>query len=261
MIEAAEHPLPLTGERTLPGVARERYWFARHVAAYRWAAQLLTAEGHAGKDTTIVDAGAGEGYGAALLAEAGGQVIAVELLADVAAHIAAVYPGVEVRAVDLCDTGLADASVDAVVCNQVVEHLPDLWRGLAETARILRRGGLLVCVTPNRLTFAADGLHSGNCYHVTEMSGSELRASLVPHLHVRRLAGVHHGPRLATLDVTRGQTLPERLAAAGEPPWPADLVADSATVGPEDFVVRDDDVDACLDLIAVASSSSSSKAA
>ena len=28
--------LPLTGERTAPGIWHENYWFARHEAAYRW---------------------------------------------------------------------------------------------------------------------------------------------------------------------------------------------------------------------------------
>lgn len=250
-VEAA-HPLPLTGERTLPGVVRERYWFARHVAAYRWAAGLLTAEGLGGPRATVVDAGAGEGYGAALLARGGARVVAVELVPEVAAHIGCAYPSVEVLAADLCATGMPDASIDAVVSNQVVEHLPDLWRALAETARILRPGGLLVCATPNRLTFAADGVHSGNCYHVTEMSGAELRAALAPHLEVRELCGMHHGPRLAALDAARGATLPERLVAAGEPPWPPQLEEDNAAVEPSDFVVRADDVDVSLDLVAIA---------
>lgn len=247
-----EHPLPLTGERTLPRVARERYWFARHVAAYRWAAALMVRESVTGPAATVVDAGAGEGYGAALLAEGGARVVAVELVADVAAHVVRTYPGVEVRAADLCATGLATGSVDAVVSNQVVEHLPDLWRALAETARILRPGGIFLCATPNRLTFAADGVHSGNCYHVTEMSAPELRAALAPHLEVRTVLGMHHGSRLAALDARHGASLPERLIAAGEPPWPAELEAENAAVKPEDFAVREEDVDESLDLLAVA---------
>ena len=30
--------LQLTGERTLPGVWQENYWFRRHEAGYRWLA-------------------------------------------------------------------------------------------------------------------------------------------------------------------------------------------------------------------------------
>jgi len=41
-------------------------------------------------------------------------------------------------------------SFDRVVCSEVVEHVP-AWRDVvAEAARVLRRGGLLVLTTPNR---------------------------------------------------------------------------------------------------------------
>ena len=53
------HPLPLTGERTLPGVAGEEYWFARHEAAYRWVAASGLARV---ADADVVEAGSGEGY-------------------------------------------------------------------------------------------------------------------------------------------------------------------------------------------------------
>ena len=32
--------LPLTGERTVPGVPEENYWFRRHEVAYRFALPL-----------------------------------------------------------------------------------------------------------------------------------------------------------------------------------------------------------------------------
>ena len=41
----------------------------------------------------------------------------------------------------------ADADFDAVVANRVLYHVPDLARGLAELARVLRPGGRLAAVT------------------------------------------------------------------------------------------------------------------
>ena len=32
-------PLELTGERTLPDVPEENYWYRRHVAVYEWIAE------------------------------------------------------------------------------------------------------------------------------------------------------------------------------------------------------------------------------
>ena len=34
-------PLPLTGERTLPDVPEENYWFRRHLAAYEWIGERV----------------------------------------------------------------------------------------------------------------------------------------------------------------------------------------------------------------------------
>ena len=54
-------PLELTGERTLPDVPAENYWFRRHLAVYEWVAERV-----AGLD--VVDMACGEGYGTEVLA-------------------------------------------------------------------------------------------------------------------------------------------------------------------------------------------------
>ena len=36
-------PLELTGERTLPDVPAENYWFRRHLAVYEWVASAAAA--------------------------------------------------------------------------------------------------------------------------------------------------------------------------------------------------------------------------
>ena len=75
----------LTGERTLPGIPVENYWFQRHVAAYRWAAERV-------EGLQILDAGSGEGYGTAILAERAADVIGVELDERYVHHAGRTYP-------------------------------------------------------------------------------------------------------------------------------------------------------------------------
>ncbi len=53
-----------------------------------------------------------------------------------------VDPAEELRTVD-------DASVDAVLCVGALEHMLDRPRVLAQVKRVLRVGGVLVCLTPN----------------------------------------------------------------------------------------------------------------
>ena len=52
-------PLELTGERTLPDVAEENYWYRRHVAVYEWIAERCAG-------LRVVDLACGEGYGSEL---------------------------------------------------------------------------------------------------------------------------------------------------------------------------------------------------
>src|SRR5881396_1623850 len=62
--------LELTGERTLPDVPEENYWYQRHVAVYAWIAERCAG-------LRVADLACGEGYGSALLARRAAQVTGV----------------------------------------------------------------------------------------------------------------------------------------------------------------------------------------
>jgi SAM-dependent methyltransferase len=244
--------LPLTGERTVPGIAHENYWFRRHEAVYR----VLAVDC---RDATVLEAGVGEGYGAALLAGVARRVVGLELDAPTAAHVARRY-GHDGIALDLVRADLQalpvpDAAVDVVVTLQVIEHLWDQSGFLRECARVLRPGGRLHCSTPNRLTFSPGNALADrplNPFHTHELAAEDL-AALVDGagLEVTAMRGVHHGPRLAERDARHGGSIVDAqvaLALSGED-WPAALREDVAAVGVEEFELRTDDVDASLDLV------------
>ena len=46
-------PLELTGERTLPDVPAENYWYRRHLVVYEWIAAQLAG----GQPAAVQDAG------------------------------------------------------------------------------------------------------------------------------------------------------------------------------------------------------------
>jgi hypothetical protein len=62
----ASPPLALTGERTLPGIWHENYWLRRHQAAYDVFAPMCAG-------ARVLEAGCGDGYGAARLSAEGAR--------------------------------------------------------------------------------------------------------------------------------------------------------------------------------------------
>ena len=235
------HPLPLTGERTLPGVRGEEYWFARHEAVYRWIVETYPARL---ADARVVEAGSGEGYGAAVLREAGARlVLALDYDAASISHAASTYPKVDSVRANLAALPVAAGSADVVVCLQVIEHLWDLRGFLAEAAAVLRPGGLLVVSTPNRPVFSP-GLERGarptNPFHVEEFDAAQVQGLLEgAGLDQVEVHGVHHSTRLTSWEQRAGMSLVAAQVAAvtGSRLVPHDLEAFVATVTVEDFRV------------------------
>ena len=246
-IDPAE-PLPLTGERTVPGIAEENYWFRRHEVVY-----LDLLQRCAGKD--VLEAGSGEGYGADMIAGVAASVTGVDYDTSAVEHVRARYPRVTMIQGNLADLPLPDGSVDVVVNFQVIEHLWDQPQFLRECVRVLRRGGELLISTPNRITFSPGRDTPLNPFHTREVNAAELTELLVEAgLHVDAMFGVHHGPALRTLDAKHGGSFIDaqiERALAGIP-WPADLAVDVAGVAAADFEIKADDIDASLDLLAIA---------
>ncbi|MFI9509829.1 class I SAM-dependent methyltransferase [Nocardia sp. NPDC052566] len=244
----ALEPLPLTGERTVPGIAEENYWFRRHEIAY---ARLL--ERCAGK--VVLEAGSGEGYGADMIADVAAEVTGLDYDASAVEHVRARYPRVEMIQGNLADLPLPDASVDVVVNFQVIEHLWDQGQFLRECLRVLRPGGELLISTPNRITFSPGRDTPLNPFHTRELNAAELTELLIEAgFEVTLMTGVHHGPGLKALDAKHGGSFIDaqiERALAGEP-WPAALTADVAAVTIDDFAMTTEDIDASLDLVAIA---------
>lgn len=240
--------LPLTGERTVPGIAHENYWFRRHEAVYRALAARCTG-------AVVLEAGCGEGYGADLLAGVAASVLALDYDAPTAAHVARRYPRVGVARTNLVALPVRDGGCDAVVSLQVIEHLWEQERFLRECLRVLRPGGLLLLSTPNRITFSPGRDTPLNPFHTRELAGGEL-AGLVREAGFTEVEvlGLHHGAGLRTLDARHGGSIVDAQVAVAVDGggWPAALLRDVSALTCDDFELRAPDLDASLDLVALA---------
>jgi SAM-dependent methyltransferase len=255
--------LALTGERTIPDLDIENYWFRRHQVVYQRLAPRC-----AGRD--VLEAGCGEGYGADLIAGIARRVVAVDYDEAAVAHVRSRYARVQVMQANLAQLPLPDASVDVVVNFQVIEHLWDQAQFVSECARVLRPSGLLMVSTPNRITFSPGRDTPINPFHTRELNACELTQLLVDAgFSEVSISGLFHGPRLQEMDARHGGSIIDAqiALAVADAPWPSELIADVAAVTTDDFDLigvdagpdRDigdigdiRDIDASLDLIAVA---------
>ena len=242
------NPLPLTGERTLPGIPAENYWFRRHEAAYEWALPLATGR--------VLEVGCGEGYGSALLARGARRVVGLDYDALTVAHAARTYPAAAFVRGNLAALPVATGAVDLLATLQVIEHVWDHPQFVRECARVLQSDGTLLVTTPNRLTFSPGLDEPVNPFHTKEFTAAELAGLLEAcGLRVTWLGGLFAGPRLGAWDAAFGGSFVGAQLASPPSEWGDPLRAAVATVTTSDFAVLDRheaDVDAALDLIVLA---------
>jgi ubiquinone/menaquinone biosynthesis C-methylase UbiE len=184
-----------TGER-LPGGGDAEFGvdMERHLAAYRWARERAAGR-------SVLDAGCGEGYGAAMLAETARRVLGVDR-PDAVATASARHrdPRLDFRAVDLGRLDALGERFDLVVSFQVIEHLPDPPGFLGALWGRVAPGGELVVTTPNRLMSVSE-----NPYHLREWTAAELLALAGPVVPGAEVLGVHSSERVLAYERARGE--------------------------------------------------------
>ncbi|UTI66481.1 class I SAM-dependent methyltransferase [Paraconexibacter antarcticus] len=184
-------PLALTGERTLPDVPLENYWFRRHLVVYEWIRARV-----GGLD--VVDMACGEGYGSDVLARTARSVVGVDANPEAHEHARLRYVAPNLRfARDLVETFAEPA--DVVVFLQTIEHVrnPDeiLEHFKAMTARSSAPAAYIT--TPNLLTLAPEGAEkSENPWHIKEYRAEEFRALCEAHYADVELYGLFHAGKL-----------------------------------------------------------------
>ena len=237
-------PLALTGERTLPDVPEENYWFRRHLVVYRWIGERCRGK-------RIVDMACGEGYGAAVLAAGAAEVVGVDANPEAFEHARLRYHAPNLRferaLVEQFDDG---APYDAIVFLQTVEHVEDPSGLLARFRSLLAPGGVVYVTTPNRLTLAPPGAErSDNPWHVREYTPEEFAALIRPEFESVELRGLFHARKLRAHELA--------IKAGWDRVHPALGLTSRfyerfvPAIDERDFALRDGPLDRALDLLAV----------
>ena len=234
-------PLELTGERTLPDVPEENYWYQRHLVVYEWLRARVGG-------LRVVDMACGEGYGADVLARTAASVVGVDANPEAHEHARLRYVRPNLRfARDLVETFAEPC--DAVTFLQTIEHVEDPGRILEHFKSMLGPGGVAYVSTPNVLTLAPEGAErSGNPWHVHEYRLGEFRDLCAAHFGHVEVLGLYHARKLAVHEraIRLGwDSVHPRLGITKR--FYDRFVA---AIGVEDFALREAD-DRALDFLAV----------
>jgi 2-polyprenyl-3-methyl-5-hydroxy-6-metoxy-1,4-benzoquinol methylase len=184
-------PLALTGERTLPDVPEENYWYQRHLVVYEWIRDRVAGQ-------KVIDMACGEGYGTSVLSATAREVVGVDANPEAHEHARLRYTSPTARfARDLVETFAEPA--DAVVFLQTIEHVqnPDEILERFKTLTAESPSPLVIVSTPNVLTLAPEGAEkSGNPWHVKEYRPEEFRALCAAHFSSVEVYGLFHARKL-----------------------------------------------------------------
>jgi len=163
-------------ERIIPHQYYSEHYstYANYIGRYRFASRFI------GPTAAVLDLGCGCGYGSAHLAEAPGRLVfGLDRSAEATGYGRSHYPSSRLRFVRAAATAvpIRSGALDAVVAMEMIEHVGDPKGVLAEARRVLKKGGVLLVSTPNRLVTGTVEKPS-NPYHVREYSVEEFRTLL-----------------------------------------------------------------------------------
>ena len=235
-------PLALTGERTLPDVPEENYWYRRHLAVYEWIAERC-------RGLEVVDMACGEGYGSHVLARRAARVTGVDANPEAHEHARLRYSRPGVRFVrDLIDS--YSQPCDAVVFLQTIEHVEDPEGVLRHMRAMLRPGGVAYVSTPNVLTLAPEGAErSGNPWHVHEYRAEEFRALCERCFDEVEMLGLFHARKLRLHELALSWGWDDLHARLGITKAFYDRFTPAIAAG--DFALRPAPLERALDFLAV----------
>ncbi|MDA0742717.1 MAG: glycosyltransferase [Proteobacteria bacterium] len=130
----------------------------------------------------VLDIASGEGYGSAMLANVAASVEGVDISSEAvgAANVKYGREGLKYHVGDAAAIPFGDATFDAVISFETIEHIPSPKDLLREIKRVLKPGGFAMISTPNKYIYNR-GLKEPNHFHINEMEMGEFTTLLQDH--------------------------------------------------------------------------------
>lgn len=169
-----------TAERVSPD-ASDNFVYARSVLAYLEAAKRV--------EGSLLEIGTGSGYGVNILAKSAAKYTAVDKFP--LSESIAKRKDVDFVLANVPPLPFDYGSFDCAVSFQVIEHIKDDKRFVAEVGRVLRSGGRFILSTPN-----APASLTRNPWHVREYTSKQLDALVSNDFEIEARYGVFGNERV-----------------------------------------------------------------
>lgn len=164
----------------------------------------------------VLDMGCGTGYGSSILAGAAAHVTGADIseaaIRTAQARYGEAAGNLEYVRADCYALPFEDDSFDVVVANEIIEHVDDHDRFVAEARRVLAPGGLFLVSTPNKPVYNRYKLP--NVFHVSEMDIGQFRSLLGGYFDHVRLTGTRMALISVGFDLEGDEETPPRGGSA-----------------------------------------------
>jgi O-antigen biosynthesis protein len=171
-VPGAPRLIDWTGERCVPW-APDPPVIYEHYHRYLFASQLV-------RGRNVLDLASGEGFGAALLAEAALSVTGIDIEQLTIEHSRRNYSAenLEFTVADARELSQFEpATFGVVVAFELIEHLAEHDRLLSAIERVLTPDGIVVMSSPDRTVYS-EARDFQNPFHVRELTSEELLSLL-----------------------------------------------------------------------------------
>lgn len=192
-----------TGERVIEDAYQHSLGaytiYAMHAASYGFVENMCSGK-------KVLDLGCGSGYGAMRLAKIASEVHGVDVAEDAISYAKERFKraNLHFHRIDPSEQlPFTNASFDVVLSFQVIEHVSDEDGYLQEARRLLKPGGTLVVITPDRKNRLLPGQKPWNRWHLREYDMNALVKLISRHLTVTQTLRMGARWEIASTEIKR----------------------------------------------------------
>ena len=151
--------MEFTGERIIPGIPEWEHLYLEHFYRYLFAKEFI-------KDKIVLDIASGTGYGSGFLKDNKAKiVIGADIDFEAVSYSRKNFHNAHYLQSDAIHLPFRNNFFDVVVSFETIEHLREYQKFLYEIKRVLKKTGVLIISSPNKLNYHGGDAGGKNRFH------------------------------------------------------------------------------------------------